>query len=146
MNLRNVLRTYALLRQLTDDESALLATLRGMNESERESLVLAMQPEKPAIKKRKPRTGGGKSQRASNMAATLGKSLEAQRQVEKPLLCNICGNEEDFQDHKQPSPNYHPFVSSSSARPAGEKSSTNGDEASSEIDSENASVAAGVGE
>lgn len=50
MNLRNVLRTYVLLRQLTSDESALLETLRGMNDTERELLVESLAPEK-AVKK-----------------------------------------------------------------------------------------------
>ena len=27
----------------------------------------------------------------------------------KELLCGVCGNAEDFQDHYQPSPNYHIF-------------------------------------
>ena len=47
MNLRNVLRAFTLLRQLTDDESALLVTLRGMSEGERELLVESLNPEKP---------------------------------------------------------------------------------------------------
>lgn len=50
MNLRNVLRAYSHLRQLTDDESALLETLRAMNDSERELLVESLQ-DKPAAKK-----------------------------------------------------------------------------------------------
>ena len=33
MNIRNVLRTYSLLRQLTDDESALLETLRNATDN-----------------------------------------------------------------------------------------------------------------
>jgi hypothetical protein len=119
MNLRNVLRTYALLRQLSDDESALLATLRGMNESERESLVLAMQPEKASTKKRKPR-GDSKSSRASNMAATLNRSLAQQHEAatkditgeSEPSapICDTCGNLAGYVDHFQPSPSYHPFT------------------------------------
>lgn len=50
MNLRNVLRAYSHLRQLTDDESALLETLRAMNDSERELLVESLQ-DKPVTKK-----------------------------------------------------------------------------------------------
>jgi hypothetical protein len=46
MNLRNVLRTYALLRSLTDDESALLETLRGLSESDRELMVQELSPSK----------------------------------------------------------------------------------------------------
>lgn len=50
MNLKNVLKTYGLLRQLSDDETALLNTLRAMNDSERELLVESLSPEKPAKK------------------------------------------------------------------------------------------------
>lgn len=46
MNLKNVLRTYSLLRSLTDDESALLETLRGLSEGEREQLVQSLSPGK----------------------------------------------------------------------------------------------------
>lgn len=52
MNFKQVLKAYSLLRQLSDDESALLATLRGMNDSERELLVESLQPEKVAAKKK----------------------------------------------------------------------------------------------
>lgn len=48
MNLKNVLKTYSLLRQLSDDETALLNTLREMNDAERELLVESLQPEKSA--------------------------------------------------------------------------------------------------
>lgn len=69
MNIRNVLRTYSLLRQLTDDESALLETLRGLNDAERESLVVALQPEKSTTK----RTGKKSSKSASK--SPRGQSL-----------------------------------------------------------------------
>ena len=89
MNLRNVLRTYSLLRQLSDDESALLATLRAMSDSERELLVESLQPDKGAGKKKAAaKKSAGKSPRASNMAATLGKNLAQQR---KPM-CATCGS------------------------------------------------------
>jgi hypothetical protein len=119
LNFKLVLKAYSTLRQLSDDESALLTTLRGMNESERESLVLAMQPETPVKKKRKPR-GDNKSQRASNMAATLNRSLAQQREAatkditgeSEPSapICDTCGNLAGYVDHFQPSPSYHPFT------------------------------------
>lgn len=68
MNLRNVLRTYALLRQLTDDETALLNILRGMNDSERELLVESLSPQKAAVKKRR---AAAKSPRAQSLAAAI---------------------------------------------------------------------------
>ena len=83
MNLRNVLSAYSKLRQLTDDETALLETLRGMSETERESLVLALQPEKTAGKRasKKSSKGASKSPRASGMAAALKQNLNRQRQA-----------------------------------------------------------------
>jgi hypothetical protein len=44
----------------------------------------------------------------------------------KPVLCGACGNVEDYEDHAQPSPHYHPFESS--VRGAAGQSSTNGRE------------------
>lgn len=38
--------------------------------------------------------------------------------------CDACGKEEGYQDHYQPSPNYHPFASSSTARSAAKGSSS----------------------
>lgn len=53
MNLRNVLRAYSLLRQLSDDESALLNILRALNDNDREQLIATMsdKPQKKAGKK-----------------------------------------------------------------------------------------------
>lgn len=86
MNIRNVLRTYSLLRQLTDDESALLETLRNATEAEREMLVETLAPQKLTAKragKKLASKGASKSSRASGMAAALTRSLEQQRQVTK---------------------------------------------------------------
>lgn len=80
MNLRNVLRTYALLRQLSDDESALLDTLRSLSESERDQLVETLSPVKAATKKRKPRTGA-KSARAASLAEQIKSTGKAPRCV-----------------------------------------------------------------
>lgn len=137
MNLRNVLSAYSKLRQLTDDESALLETLRGLNDAERESLVLALQPEKTATKRagRKSNKPASKSSRASGMAAAISGNLQAQREAAKNddgkgmagPLCQICGNFAQYEDHFKPSPNYHEFdAGKSAAQPARGKSSTNG--------------------
>lgn len=89
MNLKLVLRTYSALRQLTDDESALLTTLRNLNDSEREQLVESLAPVKVIAKKtRKPRT---KSQRASALESQLKANTEAQRQAKS----NDDGDDED---------------------------------------------------
>jgi hypothetical protein len=185
MNLKAVLRTYSLLRQLTDDETALLQTLRGMSDTERELRVESLQPEKTAAAKKRrnptqpdkcgtcgrpkdvhgagginsheflPLTSKGKSSRASNMAATISRNLQAQR----PSLNQcahvgesgngpvVCGEPErsPVHDPAMGYAGYHPFVSSSTARPAAGKSSTSDGVASSEIDSDDASVAVGAG-
>lgn len=79
MNLRNVLSAYSKLRQLTDDESALLETLRGLNDAERESLVVALQPEKVTGKrasKKSSSKSASKSARASGIGATIKEKLQ----------------------------------------------------------------------
>jgi hypothetical protein len=73
MNLKNVLRTYSLLRLLTNDESALLETLRSLSESEREQLVESLSPGKAVGKKRKVKSGG-KSSRAASLAEQIKSS------------------------------------------------------------------------
>lgn len=70
MNLKAVLRTYAFLRQLTDDETALLETLRSLTDSDREQMVESLAPAKPAVKKRKPRAS--RSPRAESLATAIG--------------------------------------------------------------------------
>lgn len=67
MNLKLVLRTYSALRQLTDDETALLETLRGMTDAERELTVETLSPQvKPTKKAGK--KAAGKSRRAASLA------------------------------------------------------------------------------
>jgi hypothetical protein len=46
MNIKLVLATYSKLRQLTDDETALLETLRGLSDSEHEAVVQALAPQR----------------------------------------------------------------------------------------------------
>jgi hypothetical protein len=58
-----------------------------------------------------------KSKRASGMAAAINKSLEGQRAASGPN-CTICGNEEGYQDHSQPSPHYHAFAAPKTAQSA----------------------------
>lgn len=73
MNIRNVLKTYANLRQLTDDETALLNTLRSLNDSERELVVQSLQPEKAGKKSSKKPS---KSKRASGLGDAIKSNLE----------------------------------------------------------------------
>jgi hypothetical protein len=69
VNLKVVLRTYGLLRQLTDDETALLETLRSLTDSDREQLVESLTPAKAAVRKRKPRAS--RSPRAESLATAI---------------------------------------------------------------------------
>lgn len=168
MNLRNVLRTYALLRQLSDDETALLNTLRSMNDAERESLVVALSPEKSTTK-RGAKKVSSKSSRASGMAAAINRSLSQQRQATKNddrdnndadndpnEHCQkefpggfVCNEPADANvHHLRGVTGYHEFDAGKlSAQSAGERSSTNGGETNSIVNSEtepeNASSATG---
>lgn len=124
MNLRNVLRAYGLLRQLSDDESALLNILRALNDNDREQLVASMS-DKPVKKAGKKSAGGGgrgrsgsKSQRASGMAKTLNDNLSQRRQEaleditgESGEPCVKCNLRADANiHHLQTQDDYHEFV------------------------------------
>lgn len=122
MNIRNVLKVYSLQRQFTDDESALLATLRELSDTERELLVESLQPQKAAVKKRKPR-GGGKSQRAASLAEHLKTTMG------KPQLCaftmdngDACRGPEDDAIHDPGAgyAGYHVFQPAKAAASAGD--------------------------
>jgi hypothetical protein len=99
LNLRNVLKTYALLRSLTDSESALLDTLRAMNDAERGLLVESLTPAKAATKK------------ATKKPTTT-------REYDHCLRCGTTKRDSSHKDHA--SPDYHQFQSSAgkSARAA----------------------------
>lgn len=74
MNYRAVLRVYSLLRQLTDEESALLNTLRNMSESEQELMVETLSPQSKSAKKAGKKSAT-KSKRASGMAQAIKNSI-----------------------------------------------------------------------
>jgi hypothetical protein len=140
MNIRNVLRTYSLLRQLTDDESAFLETLRGLNDAERESLVVALQPEKMAGKRasKKSSKSASKSSRASGLGTTITRNLSQYRQVANtPCVALVddnggemeCGQVEQnpIHDPAMGYGGYHEFDAGKSSVPrVGGKLSTNG--------------------
>jgi hypothetical protein len=150
LNLKAVLRTYALLRQLTDDETALLNTLRGMSDGERELLVESLEPVKATRKRSaQPRvyercsqcgktkghslhkdadsdgyhvfqSSKPKSPRAASLAEQI-KSATGNKPVEDTgPKCVACGHVEDYEDHQQPSPHYHEFQSSKQAAATGD--------------------------
>lgn len=61
MNIRNVLRAYTLQRQLTDDETALLNTLRSLSDPERELLVESLSPSQKKAGKKSVSKSSGKT-------------------------------------------------------------------------------------
>lgn len=155
MNIRNVLRTYSLLRQLTDDESALLETLRNATDAERQLLVETLAPQKSSTKragKKSVSKGASKSPRASGMAAAINRSLSQQREVVKnDPACGyafsdetVCNRIEDNPVHRKDGgyAGYHPFVSP--APRAGAKSSTNGGVTATTVNSGDETVSAGA--
>lgn len=116
MNLKLVLRTYSALRQLTDDESALLSTLRNLNDSEREQLVESLAPVKgtgKGIKKtRKPRTKSAHQQSLSSAIQKAGKGrVEDDAGDSDSDKCAKCNESMDHNlHHLKAHPDYHEFV------------------------------------
>lgn len=119
MNIKLVLSTYSKLRQLTDDETALLETLRRLNDSEREALVTTMQPQKPTTKKAGKKAS--KSTRATGMQAQLNKNMAQQRQAKDDGACtyvlengSVCntGDSNPIHDKSFGYTGYHPFTGS----------------------------------
>lgn len=109
MNLRNVLRAYSLLRQLSDEESALLQTLRLTNETERALLVETLS-DKPQKKSSKKSAGkGGKSRHASSLQQQIQGTATGKPHLGEGPVCGICAHTEDYEDHFKPSPHYHEF-------------------------------------
>lgn len=82
MNIKSVLRVYSQLRNLTDDETALLETLRAFTDAEREAFVEALQPQKTVKKASK--KSASKSSRASGIAATIRGNLDQRRAASEP--------------------------------------------------------------
>ena len=95
-------------------------------------------------KRRKRRAG--KSPRASSLAqqiksAGLPKGDGEKAGEPKEPICAACGNVEDYADHSQPSPHYHPFVLP--AQSARGRSSPNGESGASTVSSETETDTAG---
>lgn len=108
MNFKQVLKAYTVLRSLTDDETALLDTLRGLSEGEREQLVESLAPVKTAAKKAGKKSAS-KSPRASSLAQQIRSTGKSQSHLSEGPICTICARTEDYEDHAQPSPHFHEF-------------------------------------
>lgn len=146
MNLRHVLRAFGLLRQLTDDETALLETLRNLNDTERELLMESLGPQKRAAKKPASKAAS-KSRRAASLGAAIQGTATGKPHLGEGPFCMVCSHVEDYEDHQHPSPHYHPFVPP--ARSAASQSSPNGangpSTASSVTGTEDAGIAVNAG-
>lgn len=70
-NFRNVLKAYTLLRSLNDDETALLETLRGLSDTERELTVAALSPQTKKPTKKAATKTASKSRRAASLGTQL---------------------------------------------------------------------------
>lgn len=89
MNLKLILRTYSALRQLTDDETALLETLRGLTDTERELIIEALSPQTKSTKKssKKP----SKSRRASGLRDAISRGNPTPEQPQRPCAYQQIG-------------------------------------------------------
>jgi hypothetical protein len=101
MNIKAVLRTYGMLRSLTDDESALLETLRRFTDTEREAFVEALGPQKVAKK-------------------STGKRSSKSPAVGKLPRCANCNAWEinPIHDRTANHPDYHAFIAKSAGKSA----------------------------
>lgn len=138
MNLKNILKIYALERQLNPDDIALLETLRGLNDAERESLVVALQPEKTATKRAskkssKPASKSAHAQLLSSVIQRTPKLKADAEAVHEETVCvyrypkdgpinagQLCSMEESFavHDERMGYAGYHEFQSSTVAHEA----------------------------
>jgi hypothetical protein len=111
MNIRKIVTYNSLRKAFTPEELVLAEVLYNASESERQMIVESLQPQRVATRRKR---GGGKSARASSLAEAIKSSPKP-----KELLCTLCGNEEGFTDHAQPSPNFHEFQTAKAASAGG---------------------------
>lgn len=133
MNIRNVLTVYTKLRNFTDDESALLETLRAMNDSERELLVETLSPQKSSSKKPSSKSAarGAKSKRASSLRQQISTKATTATSNDGPCGYSFSDGTEcqappsdPIHDETFGYAGYHPFVPAAST--AERSSSANG--------------------
>lgn len=97
-NFRNVLKAYTLLRSLNDDETALLETLRGLSDTERELTVAALSP---ATSKKSTKKAATKTASKSRRAASLGAAIGSRSNHTPNVLCGFQYHDESFCDQPQ---------------------------------------------
>lgn len=161
MNIRQVLKAFTALRQLTDDESALLETLRGATDAERELLVETLAPQKVMTKragKKSASKGASKSARAQSLSGAIHRTPKPKvdsdaDDVDPNAHCQkefaggfICDEPADANvHHLRGATGYHEFDAGKSSAPrAGAKSSTNGGAVATTANSGDETVSAGA--
>lgn len=147
-NLKLVLRTYSALRQMSPDDIALLETLRGLNDGDRELMVETLQGRATTRKVGKKPTSksqqsSSKSPRASGIQAQLKERRQEQREpmTTKDDDYDPAAERCDFPrnggkvcfllpdhniHHMKSAQGFHPFRSASDAPPAPALSLANG--------------------
>lgn len=173
-NLKLVLRTYSALRQMSPDDIALLETLRGLNDGDRELMVETLQGKATAKKagkksstskssqssSRSPRASGIhaqlKERRQSATRDVIGESGEpdifdavAERRLQGCAWESSDGpcfrSVDDNVHHKQGDPDYHEFVEGKSTTPpTPAPSPANGAEGSTTQNSEASAASVGA--
>lgn len=88
---------------------------------------------------RKKAKGAAQKDKTTDAKAKASNGADEENEDAGPI-CDTCGNVKGFQDHHQPSPNYHPFEST--ARSAGKRSSRKGAGTGSTVNSETSSAGA----
>lgn len=126
-NFRNVLKVFTMMRDFEPDDHALLNTLRGVTEAEREMLVEALGPVKRATAKRARKAS--KSPRAASLAGAI--ATRPKRTPDMPeAICTFQYHDESFCDQGESNlvhdktagyAGYHPFT------PAAAQAASGGD-------------------
>lgn len=75
-NFRNVLKVYGLMRNFSPDDEALLNTLRGLSDADREQLMELLGPAKKSTKKAATKSAS-KSRRAASISDAIKGTAEA---------------------------------------------------------------------
>lgn len=124
-NFRNVLKVFTMMRDFEPDDHALLNTLRGVTEAEREMLVEALGPVKRATAKRTRKSS--KSPRAASLAGAIAGT--AKRAPDMPeAICTFQYHDESFCDQCESNlvhdktagyAGYHPFQPAAAQAAAG---------------------------
>lgn len=117
-NFRNVLKVFTMMRDFEPDDHALLNTLRGVTEAEREMLVEALGPVKRATAKRARKAS--KSPRATSLAGAIAGTAKGfcVYKVTPGATCNETESN-PIHDKNAGYAGYHPFQPAAAQAAAG---------------------------